>query len=62
MAFALSFSDSDVFIGLCPHDSIPDFESAFPPVQFIDPMRNMKYYSTKLVAARQRLDLKFSVV
>jgi hypothetical protein len=51
-----------VFVGLCPHDEIPFFDSLFPPVGFIDPTRNMKWYATKLIAARQRLDLKYWVV
>ena len=57
----------DVFIGLCPHEEINEFEKLFgeifsEKVPFIDPMRNMKWYATKLIAARQRVDLKFSVV
>lgn len=59
---ALNFSHEDVFIGLCPHDKISDFEAKFENVEFIDPMRNMKYYADKLIRARHRLDLKFSVV
>lgn len=53
---------NDIFIGLCPHDEIADFDGLFPPVQFIDPRRNMKWYATKLLAARQRLNIKYSVV
>jgi abortive phage resistance protein AbiGi (putative antitoxin) len=59
---ALRFDENDVFIGLCPHDEIADFEAQFHPVEFIDPCRNMKWYAEKLIAARQRLDLKHSVV
>ncbi len=58
----LAFRDNDVFVGLCPHEEIATFEDAFPPVAFIDPRMNMKWYATKLVEARQRLDLKDSVV
>ncbi len=58
----LEFDDNDVFIGLCPHDEIPYFEGLYPGTGFIDPLRNMKWYATKLVDARQRLDLKYSVV
>jgi hypothetical protein len=58
----LCFDESDVFVGLCPHDRISDFESAFPPVRFVDPTRNMKWYATTLIEARQRLDLKYSVI
>ncbi|OHB66644.1 MAG: hypothetical protein A2Y77_16005 [Planctomycetes bacterium RBG_13_62_9] len=58
----LAFSDADVFVGLCPHDEINDFEGRFPGIGFIDPQRNMKWYATKLIGARQRFGLKFSVV
>jgi hypothetical protein len=56
------FTEEDVFVGLCPHDEIEHFENLFPPIGFIDPTRNMKWYATKLIEARQRTDLKFSVV
>jgi hypothetical protein len=58
----LEFSNEDVFIGLCPNDEIEEFENLFQPIGFIDPTRNMKWYATKLIEARQRLDLKSSVV
>ena len=58
----LQFTETQVFIGLCPHEEISDFETLFPPVGFIDPRRSMKWYATKLIEARQRLDIKFSVV
>jgi len=61
-AGALEFDENDVFVGLCPHDSIARYEGMFPGVGFIDPRRNMKWYATKLVEARQRLNIKFSVV
>jgi Putative abortive phage resistance protein AbiGi, antitoxin len=57
-----SFSPDDVFVGLCPHDEIKDFEIIYPGVSFVDPMRNIKWYATKLIAARQRMDIKCSVV
>ncbi|MDD5164919.1 MAG: hypothetical protein PHG25_00045 [Candidatus Pacebacteria bacterium] len=53
---------TDVFIGLCPHTEIEEFELAYPNVMFIDPRRNTKWYATKLIEARQRLNLKVSVV
>ena len=56
------FSDEDVFVGLCPDDEIAEFESLFSGVKFIDPTRNVKWYASKLIAARQRLDIKYSVV
>jgi hypothetical protein len=59
---ALPFDENDVFMGLCPDDDIGRYEALFPGVEFIDPTRNMKWYATKLVSARQRLDIKFSVV
>lgn len=58
----LSFELEDVFICLCPHKYISYFEEKFPKYQFVDPLRNMKWYADKLIQARQRLDIKFSVV
>ena len=58
----LSFSEEDVFIGLCPDSEIDWFETNFPPFLFIDPTRPTKWYATKLIEARQRLDIKYSVV
>lgn len=63
----LSFASADVFIGLCPHDEIDEMEATASKVglngvQFVDPHRNMKWYATKLIQARQRLDIKNSVV
>jgi hypothetical protein len=58
----LEFSNSDVFVGLCPQDEIKYFEKKLPGIDFVDPTRNMKWYATKLIAARQRLNLKNSVV
>jgi hypothetical protein len=57
----------DIFIGLCPHGEIKEFEAFFKKTYkedlgFIDPTRNMKWYATKLINARQRTGLKFSVV
>jgi hypothetical protein len=49
-------------MGLCPHDEIRKFERLWAPIEFIDPTRNMKWYAEKLIRARQRLDLKYSVV
>ncbi len=53
---------TDVFIGLCPDAEIARFEQALPGIGFIDPTRNMKWYATKLIQARQRCDIKVSVV
>lgn len=58
----LDLIEDDIFIGLCPDRDIEHFEALLPSVGFIDPMMNMKWYATKLVKARQRLDIKFSVV
>ena len=58
----LCFEQSDIFVGLCPHDEIDFFENAFPDIGFVDARRNMKWYATKLIDARQRLDIKYSVV
>lgn len=56
------FTEDDIFMGICPHDEIEHFEDMFEDVSFLDPRRNMKWYATQLVQARQRLNLKFSVV
>ena len=58
----LRFREGDVFIGLCPDDEIDYFKEQFPWLDFIDPRRNMKWYSEKLVDARHRSRLKYSVV
>jgi len=59
---SFDFNYDDVFVGLCPHNEIDDFEASFPPLLFIDPIRNMKWYAEKLVDARQKSNLKYSVV
>jgi len=59
---ALAFDVADVFVGLCPDNKIVEFESLWPEIAFIDPTRSMKWYATKLIKARQRLNLKYSVV
>ena len=56
------FAEDDVFVGLCPHEEIDDFESRWQGIKFIDPTRNVKWYASKLIDARQRLDIKYSVV
>jgi hypothetical protein len=58
----LEFDEEDIFIGLCAHKHIDRFEAVLPEIGFIDPRRNMKWYATKLIKARQRCDLKVSVV
>lgn len=58
----VAFTEEDVFVGLCPHEEIDHFEATFPNIRFVDPRRPMKWYATKLIHARQRLDLKNSVV
>jgi hypothetical protein len=59
---ALPFTKDDVFVGLCLHEEIAAFESLWPEVDFIDPVRSMKWYAKKLTKARGRLKLKYSVV
>lgn len=56
------FELDKLFIGLCPEDEIEIFESLHPDVKFIDPRRPVEWFATKLLAARQRCDLKTSVV
>lgn len=58
----LQFSHAEVFLGLCPHEDIDHFEALFPPIRFVDPRRNMRWYSSQLIEMRQRLDLTQSVV
>lgn len=58
----VAFTEDDVFVGLCPHEDIEKFEACFQGIGFVDPRRPMKWYATKLINARQRLDLKNSVV
>lgn len=56
------FDLDDIFIGLCPHDEIEYFEDMMRGIDFVDPRRNMKWYAKKLIEARQKHDLKFSVI
>lgn len=56
------FGAEDVFICLCPHEEIEEFEGEYPGFSFIDPTRNMKWYASKLIERRQHFDLKHSVV
>jgi len=58
----LQFNESDVFVGICPDGKINHFERLFSGVQFVDCQRNMKWYASKLVVARQQHDMKFSVI
>lgn len=51
----------DVFVGLCPHNEIKDFEDYFK-IPFVDPQYNMKWYSEKLIQARKNHGIKTSVV
>ena len=57
-----AFRLDDVFCGLCPQERIAHFEATYQPLRFIDPRRSMKWYANSLVACRQRLNLKYSVV
>lgn len=56
------FEEEDIFIGLCPHDEIDEFESECDEIGFIDPKRPIEWYAPKLIDARKRLNLKYSVV
>jgi len=58
----LEFTKDDVFIGLCCHDDIEDYEELWPEIPFVDPTRNMKWYANKLLDSRKRLKIKDSVV
>lgn len=59
---SLQFRERDVFVGLCPHNEIDEFEKLFPPVPFIDPRLNVKRYAPQLIDRRKCLGLKHSVV
>ncbi len=59
--------DHDVFIGLCPHTEIDEFEKLTAtilgkPILFIDPRRNAKWYAKKLIDRRRKFKLTVSVV
>jgi hypothetical protein len=60
------FSRDDIFVGLCPHEMINDFERRSSKnglnIPFIDPCRNTKWYADKLIRARHDSGLDFSVV
>lgn len=56
------FTIQDVFIGLCPDEEIRYFEREFRPLKFIDPRRPTEWYATRLINARDRLGLEYSVV
>lgn len=63
----LVIKDCDVFIGLCPHEEIDEFELRSSQIfgkkiGFIDPKRNMKWYATKLIERRKELGMKHEVV
>lgn len=72
--FLFRFEPADIFIGLCPHKDIEYFErefgdefgllqdDIFHKLQFIDPRRNTKWYAEKLISARHRSDIDYSVV
>lgn len=53
--------EQDVFVGLCPHEDIGEFEGEFG-IKFVDPLRNPLWYATKLVELRQTKELTNSVV
>jgi len=56
------FDRRDVFIGLCPDEETDYFESKFGWLSFIDPHRNVKWYAEKLLDAKKRSRLNYSVV
>jgi len=57
------FTPEDIFIGLCPHEKISDFEKfTNEEIKFIDPQRNIKWYAEKLVERRRDLRMPHSVV
>ena len=57
----VTFDEHDIFVGVCPDTEISYFENKYN-FPFVDPRRNMKWYASKLIEARQKHDLKCSVV
>lgn len=48
---------NEVFIGLCPDEEIGEFERLLRPVKFVDPRRDMRWYSTQLLEMKNRCNL-----
>lgn len=59
---SFEFNEQDVFIGLCPHQEIEEFKAQFEWLEFIDPYRNIKWYSEKLLEVKEKLGLKHNLV
>ena len=56
------FDAGSVFVGLCPHEEIEDFEEEFENtfghrISFIDPNRNLKFYSRELIDAADEANI-----
>lgn len=51
----LQFNEDDVFAGLCPENEIKEFETAFPPIRFIDP-RKFNDHWFKLEPRRRKME------
>jgi hypothetical protein len=47
----------NVFLGLCPHDKIPDFEDMSGGLPFIDPRRSPSYYAEKILTQKKNLQI-----
>ena len=52
------FDRSDLFIGLCPHNRIGEFEGRFPWLGFVDPRRRLSLYADKLQTAQRRTGIE----
>jgi hypothetical protein len=61
-SFNFNFDHEDVFLGLCPHEEIRESEERFSWLKFIDPYRNIKWYSEKVLEVKETLGLKHSIV
>jgi hypothetical protein len=59
---AFGFANEDVFVGLCPHSEIEQFEKIYKPIRFIDPRRTLKWYTSALLESRERVQLGYAVV
>lgn len=55
------FETKDVFLGLCPHNEIDEFEKCSAQFKFVDPYRNIKYYAEKISSLLNEKKINFSV-
>ena len=56
------FDESDLFMGLCPHSRIREFEERFDWLAFMDPRSKLGRYVGKIRAATRRAGIKNQLV